>query len=664
MRQFISNTITFVFVLLCLSNHAEAKGRNVVSSQQPVSFIDTSLEGSQKYVARVDGQPFYMLSIQIRVDVMRYAMKVPSAAIEQTFQQAANDGFNTVGIPIHWAEVEQQQDCFDWTILDQYLTFATRYGLKMEMLWFGTNSGGYTQWLAPQWQVEENGTDSITGNSLVHLRVPDYVLHAESFGSADGKGFQATTSRYHIAREMSNYTLDLNDSELCRRETYVLSQVMQHIAQWDKAQGSPHTLIGVQIGNEVGGYRYPFHNDVVVRYLSQVASAVKQSPYNVWTRINCVPWSDRPRIQANESLRVTTGTCIDFCGLDTYRHHFCDDADYLMSLRTAIPYCGRNYRMIMETNGGYHPAVPMAAIAGNNALSYYDFFGLYTFDKGGDKLKKVCSEEILTDVRLTNRILASDNADIALKAHGYGLYVHNWQGCEMTDDASPQCINFKPAYTTSFGISINHADGQYILMTTRGGVFELPASLSVKTVSLGKFSSTGQWLTTQTLSPANKIRLEAGQTVLVNCVCDTIKKQQTIRQAEEAILTGGMTQNYNVENYGFAGNGYLELPTREGATAEWNHINGQNGGSHTILLRYSLPGNKSMSHMLYVNGYPYVVKLQPTGSGHTYQFVSLNVELSKGTENVIRLESRSNFYGPDKLEIKQNAGIIDEIIIE
>lgn len=146
------------------------------ASANVISYVDTSLDGSQKYVLRVDGKPFYMTNIQVRMDVMRYSDRWSAETREALVARLAADGFNTLSIPVHWYEVEPEKDKFDWTILDEYLQLTNKYNLKMEMLWFGTNSGGHTQWLNPQWANTSKADP-------VHLRVPDYVLYTPQYGS-------------------------------------------------------------------------------------------------------------------------------------------------------------------------------------------------------------------------------------------------------------------------------------------------------------------------------------------------------------------------------------------------------------------------------------------------------------------------------------------------
>ena len=195
----------------CMNWSAMANAKNVVPTerkQQVISNVDTSLEGTQKYVLRVTGTPFYMTNIQLRLDLLRYSEEWSMDLCEKLVAQVAADGFNTVSVPVHWYEVEPKKDRFDWTILDSYLKLVNKYGLKMEMLWFGANSGGHVQWLGRP------------NKNAVHLRTPDYVLYSPSPSSKE------TTSEFTIRRDMSDYTLDIADDRLRERETYVLKEVM------------------------------------------------------------------------------------------------------------------------------------------------------------------------------------------------------------------------------------------------------------------------------------------------------------------------------------------------------------------------------------------------------------------------------------------------------
>jgi hypothetical protein len=146
-----------------------------VSAQAQVSYVDYSLSGSQKYVLRVapagtpagtgTGQPFLLNAIQVRLDKVRYWSTYlwSWTDCQALVNLAAADGFNTVSIPVNWYEIETSEGTFNWTILDNYMSYAKAANIKMEIIWTGTNSDGTVEWLG----------DSV---NPVHLRTPDYVL--------------------------------------------------------------------------------------------------------------------------------------------------------------------------------------------------------------------------------------------------------------------------------------------------------------------------------------------------------------------------------------------------------------------------------------------------------------------------------------------------------
>ena len=182
---------------------------------QTVSEVDYDLgNGVEKYVLRVDGRPFYMTNVQVRLDKLYGYEGWNDSELEAVMEQAASDGFNTVSIPVFWREVEPEKDLFDWRILDKYMGWCKKYGMKMELLWFSWSSGGRVQYL---WNC----------NGRKELRTPDYVC------SIDG------TSEFNMLQKTFEYSLDWRDTDLRDRERYVLSQVMEHVALWDANNGRP-----------------------------------------------------------------------------------------------------------------------------------------------------------------------------------------------------------------------------------------------------------------------------------------------------------------------------------------------------------------------------------------------------------------------------------------
>ena len=593
-----------------------------------VSYVSTSLNPAQKFNLRVDGKPFYPANIQVRLDKLRYYWNFDAAAREAVVARAAADGFNTISVPIHWAEVEPRKDVFDWTILDEYMGLASKYNLKLELLWFGQNSGGHTQWLGDP------------GTNPVHLRTPDYVLYSPSPSST------ATTSDYTILRNASAYTLDLNDNNLKAREKYVVSQVMNHVATWDAGtNGGKHTVVGVQLGNEVTGYNgVSFPADLVISYLNDIGAAVKQSPYSVWTRINCVQGMPAGRIASNEALRSSVGTNIDFVGVDLY-------GIGASTVQTTLPYQGFNYRMIMESGAEVASAAlfQLAALSGNNAYDHYDMLGpdghgLY--DRSG-ATGFVENGSYVADVRTVNKLINSDIQDLAVKSHGYGLFVHNWAGNSTSATTGVEGIAYTPATTDSQGISISRSNTEIVLMSTKGGTFTYLSSLGVNGASKGYFDANNAWVNQGSVSyGSTSITLGAGQTVRLTRP-NTGAVTGVRRQAEFTTYGGGAVSESGY--LGFAGNGYVNLPSA-GGYVSWANVDGLGGGTRTLSIRFANGGTTSRSATLTINGAARTITFPTTGSWTTYQQLAISTSLNSGTANTVRIDSTG-----------QDAGNIDEI---
>ena len=448
--------------------------------KQTVSVVDTSLDGSEKFVLRVDGKPFYMTNVQLRTDKLRGYEGWTEEAIEKAVKQAADDHFNTLSIPVFWREIEPEKDCFDWTILDRYMGWCHKYGLKMELLWFSWSSGGRVQYL---WNH----------NGRKELRTPDYVC------SLDGK------SDFNMKRTEWEYSLDWKDKELMEREKYVLSKVMEHVARWDIHNGGGHTVVGVQLGNEARSHGNNMASAAeIIDYYSYVGAAVKQSEYVVWTRLNCVSWETSGRVDANEKKRVNGGTNIDFVGVDIY------GADAGMIKGDMWGYLGnkgKNFRMIMEIDAkdANSPIYQMAALAGDKSFDYYNFCvvdGNALYSNNGMELVERAHIGL---VRQRNKILNLANQDFALKSHGKGLYVYNYAGKSTDLEKGLDGIAYFPGTASSQAVAIRHTNEDYLLLSTSTGNINLPASMDGWKATAGYMNENNEWVSESDVEIINRV---------------------------------------------------------------------------------------------------------------------------------------------------------------
>ena len=473
---------------------------------QTVSTVDLSLQGSEKYVLRIDGKPYYGTEIQVRPDKLRGYIGWSESEIEAAFKRAADDGFATLSVPIFWREVEPEKNHFDWRILDEYLGWCKKYGVKMELLWFSWSSGGRVQYL---WNY----------NGKQVIRTPDYVCSAEG------------TSEYNMLRTQWEYSLDWRDTALRDRDTYVLGRVMEHVALWDANNGSPHTVIGVQLGNEArshGGNSATAAE--IIDYYNHVGSAVKNSSYVVWTRLNCVSGETNGRTNANESKRSNGGTNIDFVGVDIYG----TGADRVKgNLDGNLGENGKNFRMIMEIDAkdSNSPIYQLAALAGDKAFDYYnlgpvDGNGLYSND--GHRLAE---RSHVTLVRQRNKILRMANQDIALRKQGIGLYVYNYAGNSTSSESGLAGISFTPDKSNTQAIAVRHNSSQIALLSTAGGTFSIPASLGATSAESGYFDSSNHWV------KGSDINIDDNKVVMPETSCVLVKFGTS--EEDESFVTNG-----------------------------------------------------------------------------------------------------------------------------
>ena len=438
--------------------------------EQIVSYVDHSLSnGAEKFVLRVDGKPYYGTNIQIRLDKLYGYNGWTDEEMESVMKQAAADGFNTVSIPLFWREVEPEKDVFDWTILDKYLNWCHKYGLKMELLWFSWSSGGRVQYL-------------INYNGVKTSRDPDYVCSLQG------------TSEFRVLRSSWEPTLDWRDTDLRARDTYVLSRIMEHIALWDANNGNPHTVIGVQLGNEARTHDANTATAAeIIEYYSHVGSAVKNSKYSVWTRLNCVSNETYGRTQANENKRNNGGTNIDFVGIDLYGG---STGDVKGNIWGQLPAYGKNYRMIMECDAGKSsaPFFQMAALAGDKAFDYYNYCVVDGNCLYGNSGHTLVAKGHVPLVRQRNKMLNMDIQDVALKSHGRSLYVYNYAGSSTAPESGIEGIVFTPSAASTQAVAIRRSSNELVLLSTSTGSFTLPATISIGSAETGYFDADNKWV--------------------------------------------------------------------------------------------------------------------------------------------------------------------------
>ena len=219
------------------------------------------------------------------------------------------------------------------------------------------------------------------------------------------------------------YIMCKNDPNLRAKEKEVLETVFDHIADYTAEKGYGSLVVGCQVANETAvgrlhsgsddnryfGHCYcdickeklansksetAYREDTLWEYLNNLSSAVKESKCSVWTRENNYMTTDTNVLAYNEQKRNTTGTDLDFIGLDPYSVTGGADHDYIYSFghesctyktHTYNYAQGKNLPMVMEYGGNNQDLDEsvIACLAGGGYLNVYELlsgkedFGTY-----------------------------------------------------------------------------------------------------------------------------------------------------------------------------------------------------------------------------------------------------------------------------------------------
>ncbi len=129
---------------------------------------------------------------------------------------------NFVGIPVCWSTVEPTMNNYTYTLIDSYIEYARQKGLKVSLMWHGSNYA--------------------SGNNSF---VPLYIINdANTYSRNAGSGF-------------SNYTiLCPSNKNTINRERAAYNNVLNHIRDYDVEK----TVLCVATSSEIdylGGLKYP-----------------------------------------------------------------------------------------------------------------------------------------------------------------------------------------------------------------------------------------------------------------------------------------------------------------------------------------------------------------------------------------------------------------------
>jgi len=180
---------------------------NADAGQAPIPQL---VRQDGRYALLVDGQPFTMLGVQAH-----NSSNYP-AALDKVWAAAKDAHANTVEIPVAWEQLEPAEGKFDFSYVDTLVAQARQNRMRLVLLWFGTWKNTGPQY-TPEWVKFNN------------QRFPRMV-------GKDGKTI---------------YCLSPVGEQTLQADTKAFVALMAHLKKIDAAQ---HTVIMVQVENEVGTY--------------------------------------------------------------------------------------------------------------------------------------------------------------------------------------------------------------------------------------------------------------------------------------------------------------------------------------------------------------------------------------------------------------------------
>ncbi|KAJ5369023.1 uncharacterized protein N7496_008783 [Penicillium cataractarum] len=406
---------------------------------------------------------------------------------------ASLDGAQGASPPQLWLS---STNSWDFTHVDNMLKWAGAAGIKLEFIWFGSDSTSSTEdFRVPYFVFRHNLVQKVQSDGTV---VP-VMLKNQGYG-------------YGVYW----YLADKNDLSLRALEKTALKALMNHVAVYNTVNGDKKTLIGIDIANEnsvthihgVGDtvWHNPATWSAYVNFSSQaafvarteweysvnLANGVKESNYPIWTRLNTFTTAEEKSIEYNEQMRLSGGTSLDFVGLDPY------------STSTSILYdyghqtvaiggsnenwaLGSNLPLVMENSGAASSAesLLLASLAGGAFYNVYEYmgpdnFGLY-YPKSTttDDFTPVARSSYVSNVVDTNHLLKSLALDLSSKrpsgANGTKLVYFNPFSNSTFDKGNilDFPVMFTPASTGGVGFGIVRSSHTILLASTRNATFNI-----------------------------------------------------------------------------------------------------------------------------------------------------------------------------------------------
>lgn len=199
MKQLFFTGLLILFLAGCTNN---------VQEPEPTSYPHLQQRDGHATCFVIDGEPMLLLAGELLNSTGSYPGRLDEILAEM---KAAH--YNTALIAISWQMIEQKEDSFDFSYVDDMLSIARKNNMKVGLLWFGSWKNGISPY-APSW---------VLGDTKRFERVR----------SAEGENTQ---------------TLSVFCQNTMEADAKAFSKLINYVAKKDLDR----TVITVQVENEIG----------------------------------------------------------------------------------------------------------------------------------------------------------------------------------------------------------------------------------------------------------------------------------------------------------------------------------------------------------------------------------------------------------------------------
>ncbi|MDY4935198.1 MAG: DUF4978 domain-containing protein [Candidatus Enteromonas sp.] len=322
-----------------------------------VSFISEikKTESGKTYYS-LDSKAVTPIGVQIRTDLLLYEEKLDFSEIEKRLELAKNLGVSLVEIPMTWKHCEPNKDQYNFRDLGKILNKAYELDLKVELLTFGANTTGWSNYVPTYIENDDESYPRYQSNSTTGLFL---VQDNPNLLDREGKWIDAMMSSIKIFSDNHN-------------NAHVVSAIQIH----NESDTFPRFVLSQQGIKTVDGKRKLTDIEAWKETLSAynyLGGMVKKSEYPCITRAN-VAQAYKDSSYASFVGDIFNLENIDIVGDDTYEQTVAFNKNVILDFNSDDVFKGNNFPHISENDGSYTttPSLILATTALGGGYMIYD----------------------------------------------------------------------------------------------------------------------------------------------------------------------------------------------------------------------------------------------------------------------------------------------------